>query len=248
MKKFPFFIIPVILVCIFSCKKPSNSGVKITGDDAANIIAGSLATNTNGITTISANMALNSTTLYSNNPGCGVTHTDSVTQQSVAGAQTTFSYKVKYINKLNCNTSNQPDNVTSVVNCNGNFNTPGVAVTNSGNANFTVAGLVPTSIFYVINGEFKYNGTFKLKADTTNVGTVSIDMLAKNITITKSTVTNPSSITAGSATISIIGNTPKRGSFNFNGVLIYNGSGTALLTLNGIAYIIDLTTGAVAKQ
>ena len=39
----------------------------------------------------------------------------------------------------------------------------------------------------------------------------------------------------------------KKGSFTYTGALVFNGNGTATLTLNGTVYTINLTTGFRAK-
>jgi len=54
-------------------------------------------------------------------------------------------------------------------------------------------------------------------------------------------------IESGTATFTLTGATPKKGNFSFAGSLVFNGNGTATLTINGTAYSIDLTTGLKTK-
>jgi hypothetical protein len=164
------------------------------------------------------------------------------------GSQTTYSYKYKIVNKLNCNSNNQPDNVTSMLTFSGNFNGPNLWVSGSGNTNFTVAGLTPSATAYVINGMFKSMSSFKLKPDTTRKGTVAVDITVKNLIISKENAINQVvAITGGSAMAVITGNSPK-GAFTFNGNLVFNGNYAATLTIGSVNYIINLLTGTVVKQ
>ncbi|MDB5030369.1 hypothetical protein [Mucilaginibacter sp.] len=249
MKKPLLLLIPFIFLAFASCKKLGvSSTADVSVEDAANIIGSSLASNSSGLTTTQSDVALSSQALFSNSSGCGITKIDSASRQSASAAETTYAYKEKFTNKLNCNTNNQPDNVTSSLTYAGYFNGPKVFITNSGSSNFTIAGLTPTATVYAINGTYKSTGNFKLKADTTKNGTVNIDIVIKNLIITKATATTPAGITGGTATAAISGSTPKKGAFSFAGALTFNGSSLAILTLNSTVYFVNLITGAVVKQ
>jgi hypothetical protein len=248
MKNPLLIIIPLILLGIASCKKMDNSSVNISEADAANVIAGSLATNSNGLASISSDMSANSGSLAAVVSGCGVTKLDSISHQSPPGSTTTYGYKLKYSNKLFCNTNNQPDNVTSNLTFAGYFNGPRVLLTHSGSTTFVIAGLTTNATVYSINGEYKSTGSFKLKADTTNAGTINIDIVVKNYVITKTAITSPSGITGGTATVTISGTIPKKGAFSFSGNLTFTGDGTATFTTQTSTYIINLLTGIVTKK
>jgi len=243
MKKPLLIISAFMLIALASCVKNAvQTTTPVTTADVASIVGGSLSANSGGFSTMTSDVAVKAQTT-----GCGTVKTDSVTHQSVTGATTTFNYKYKMVNTLNCNTNNQPDNITSALTFSGNFNGPYVAITASGSSNFTFAGLTPQATVYSYNGEFKSTATYKLKRDTLNTGTINIDLVVKGLIITKSSVTTPSGITAGSATATITG-TSKNGALNFTGTLTYNGNGTATLVLTGATYLIDLTTGVATKQ
>jgi len=46
----------------------------------------------------------------------------------------------------------------------------------------------------------------------------------------------------------ITGNVPKKGDFSFTGSMVFNGDGTANLTVNGTVYIVNLETGEKTKK
>jgi hypothetical protein len=248
--KYPLiFIIAVSFIGVTACKKlqVKSDGTPISNEESALMIAGSLASGSNGLNALSNDISLSSQALYSNNNGCGVIHTDTVIHQSLPGSTIICNFKQKITNKLNCNGNKQPDNVSSTITFSGNYNGPKMSASGNGTTTVTVAGLAPTATSHVINGQFKNMGTFKLKADTTRAGTISIDITLKNLVITKATTSNPQMITSGTATCSITGNSPK-GAFLFEGTVSFPGYNEAILTLGDNSYSINLSSGTVEKK
>jgi hypothetical protein len=136
-----------------------------------------------------------------------------------------------------------PDNFSGNLSYTGSYSGPKISSANTGSATFVVAGLSPTATDFILNGEYKRAGSFKSKIDTTNTGNSNIDIVITNLKITKPAHT----ISGGSAAISVTGVVPKKGNFTYTGTLVFNGDGTATLTLNSIIYTIDLVTGIKVK-
>jgi hypothetical protein len=249
MKHPLIFIIAVSFIGITSCKKlqTTTDTTPISNEESALMLAGSLASGSNGVTAISNDISLSSQALYSNATGCGITHIDTITRQNQPGSAIICSFKQKITNKLNCNANKQADNVTSTQTFNGNYNGPKLSASGNGSTNVTVAGLTHTAVAYVINGQFKSMGSFKLKADTTRAGTISIDITVKNLVIAKGTASNPPIITSGTATCTITGNSAK-GAFLFEGTITFPGYNEAILTLGANSYSINLSSGTVEKK
>ncbi len=250
MRKPLFFLIPLILLGVSACKKfdvTSSSASIVTVDDAATMIAASLTSNTNGFNIFSSEAATTSQGVMTNSTGCGITHLDSMSHVNPAGSNTAFSYKYKISNKLNCNSNNVSDNVTSSLTFAGNFNGANLSASNIGSSLLTIAGFSPTSLVYSITGELKSTGSFTIKPDSTKKGTIGIDIVIKSLIITKATATTPCIITSGSGTATITGNSP-RGAFTFTGALTFNGSNVATFTLGTTTYTVDLLTGVVTRK
>ncbi len=258
MRTFKFTFILLLLIGAFSCKKDSTATTAVTTDQAADIAAGSLAENSYGLASISDNVTANaqvvsgsttaSTTRQTVNStgaghqACGSTVTDSLSN-SGSGSSVTFSYFFKFARTLSCNSNEQPDNLANVLTYHGNFDGPRLTSTNTGSATFTIAGLSPTALSFVINGEYKRTGSFQSKVGNDLSGNSNIDIVVTNLTLSKTT----RKIASGSATISITGTTSKNGAFSYTGTLVFNGDGTATLTINGTAYNVDLSTGIKTK-
>jgi hypothetical protein len=248
--KYPLiFIIAVSFIGITACKKlqVQSDGTPISNEESALMLAGSLASGSNGLVAISNDISLSSQALYNNSTGCGVSHVDTVVRQNLPGSAIICNFKQKITNKLNCNANKQADNVSSTITFNGNYNGPKLSASGNGTTTVTVAGLAPASESHVINGQFKNMGTFKLKADTTRAGTISIDITLKNLVIKKTTASNQPMITSGTATCTITGNSPK-GAFLFEGTIAFPGYNEAILTLGGNSYSINLSSGTVSKK
>lgn len=256
MKKLKLTLAALVIIGAFSCKK-TNSNVAATGtvttDQAADIAAGSLALNSEGLATVSDDVSANALTLNSVNGGlkvntiekhqeCGTTVSDSVSRVSTSDS-VSINYFFKYNHTLNCNSNNQPDNMVNVLTYHGSFDGPNVTSTNTGSSTFTIAGLTTTATNFVINGEYKRAGTFQSKVGNKVSGNSTIDIVVTNLTLTKPA----RKIASGNATISITGTSPK-GTFSYTGNIVFNGDNSATLTINNNAYTIDLRTGFKVRR
>lgn len=247
----------IVMIGIYSCQKSnSNSGsTAVTADQAADIAAGSLAENSNGLASVTDNISanaladastsgqsVNSLGTSSVHQECGTTLTDSASNAGSADS-VTWNYSVKYARTLNCNAQSQPDNIVTTLAYSGNYDGPNVSSNNSGTANFTIAGLTQSAANYVVNGEYKRSGSFTSKVGNKNSYSSDVDIVATNVTLSKP----GRRINGGSATISITGTSPK-GSFSYTGTIVFNSSSSATLTINGNVYNIDLHTGFKVRR
>jgi hypothetical protein len=244
MRFLKIFVIGAIITGVFACKKAQLTNMDAPNDDAAIIIAEALATNNYGANNITQDISDNAITLASKSSiFCGLNVTDSVVRKSVLGVNFNYDYKVKYTNKLNCNASNLPDNITGSLNYTGKFTGPKLISNYNGNRTYRIAGLTPSAENHVFNGEYKCYNNYKFKSDTTNKGTANIYFGVKDLVVSKVN----HSIISGSAMIMVTGSSSKKASFTYNGKLIFSAS-SAILTLNGNEYNIDINTGNVIKK
>ncbi len=245
MKNVKLFIPIMLLLGATACKKsldtahPTFTG-SISTNDAADIAAGSLSLNSNGVANIASDAALNATVMDDDDRlKCGDMRSDTVSRQSSPGAPYTYSYKSTYNFMVDCNASSQPDSLSSNLTYAGSYSGPNMSGTNSGSSIFGVGGLLQADTAFVINGEYKRAGSFSSKTDTAKHGSNSVDIVISGLTLKKPT----RMIESGTATIAITGTVPGKGSFSFTGTLVFNGDGTATLTINGNVYTINLETG-----
>ncbi len=244
MKKITLSLMAMLLVGAMACKK---SGASLSGNlsasEAVDLMAGSLSTNTHGLTSMGSDASLYSQSDVDAHITCGATRTDTVTKTSPAGASTSFSYGLGYSYTLNCNANNLPDNVIGKLNYTGTFSNPHMSSANAGHVTFTVAGLTTNATAYVFNGSYLRTGSFASKSDTTNHGSSSLDIEVHSLMLHKP----DRAVVSGNATFTLTGTIPKKGAFSFTGTVLFNGDGTAKITVNGSSYVVDLTTGEKTK-
>jgi hypothetical protein len=258
MKTFKTSIVALLLLAAISCKKDNSTSVAatVTSDQAADMAASSLASNSGGVASmtdaISANAVavtsvggptINTVNAVSAKQACGTTLTDSATFTGTTSS-VTFNYFAKYTHTLNCNSEEQPDNITNTLTYNGTFSGPRISTTASGTANATIAGLSQTATNFVVNGEYKRTGTFASKIGNLATGNSSLDILVTNLTLSKPART----IVSGTATVTLTGVAGKK-SYSFTGNVTFNGDGTATLVIaGGSTYVITLATGVYVKH
>lgn len=236
----------LLLAGAIACNKhdlQTDATANVSAADAADMVGASLSVNSNGLASISNDVTIKSKWFMDNHLTCGATKNDTLTKTSPQGAPVTYSYGLGYTYTLNCNASNIPDNITGKVNFSGSHSGPHFSSTNTGNLIFRVAGLTPTATNYVLNATFIQSGSFISKKDTTNHGNENLSVVIQNLRFNKPVPT----IAGGSATFTLNGAVPKKGAFSYAGTLVFNGDGTAKLTVNGSVFIINLITGEKTK-
>jgi len=262
----------MLVFALVSCKKnnalQNGATANVSNEEAADLVATSLSSNSNGVSTLSddaTNVGSSlSADLYRPASGqgpvadgaigrykplvlnkalhCGIAVTDSVSRANTAGSSVSFSYNLVYSFILNCD-NNLPDSLSGALSFNGSFSGPNLSITDMGSAAFTVQGLSSKTAYYVLNGEYKRTGAFQSKVNSTNQGTTSIDIIVSALTVTKPV----RAIISGTATITVSGNVPKKGNFSYTGTIVFHGNGMATLTLNGTAYTVNITSGLITK-
>lgn len=245
MKKFTIPLFTVLLLGAVACKKiggPLSGNVSVS--EAADILAGSLSSSSYGFVNVSDDATVRSQNEFDLKLTCGTTRSDTITKSSPPGAESSYSYTLGYSYTLNCNISNLADNVTGKINYSGSFNNPRMSSSNKGTGSFSLAGLTPTAAVYTFNGSILRSGSFASKTDSTNHGSINLDIEVHNLIQHKPN----RQIASGTATFVLTGNVPKKGNFAFTGNVTFNGDGTATLKVNGTNYTVNLTTGEKEKD
>ena len=271
MKTIKLTIACLAMLAVFSCNKSTNTtpaNSNVSNAEAADLAASSLSQNSNGVATAAAdgtNVGSTSTVnLSSTNPGaqslslntnnatslafvprqllCGATLNDTVTRKNSIGDSISYTYNSIYTFTLHC-TNNSRDSLTESSVFNGTHSGPYCNTVYNGTNAFTVGGLSSTATNFVINGQHNRSGSFVSKKDTSNHGTHTINVIVKNLTLSKPART----IISGTATFTITGNTTKKGSWSYTGTIVYSNDGIATLTIAGIGYRLNIFTGRLFK-
>ncbi len=108
--------------------------------------------------------------------------------------------------------------------------------------NFTAAAVTPGSSTSNIslNGSLNSNGSYQ--SGSSGSGTVIFDYALKSIIMAGD---GSGTLLSGSATFNTSGTGP-RGGWNYSGTIVFQGNGSAAVTINGTTYTVNLATGATS--
>jgi len=110
--------------------------------------------------------------------------------------------------------------------------------------NFTVAAVTPGSQTSNIslNGSLNSNASYQNLGGSSGSGTSIFDYTLKSIIIAGD---GSGTLISGSAAFTTSGTGP-RGVWNYSGTIVFQGSTSALVTINGTTYTVNLLTGATS--
>lgn len=259
MKALKLSLIVALLAFSISCKKSdSSTSAAVTIDEAADMAASSVSSNTFGFATVADNVGVNAQGLSSisgsgqavnsvstnatTRQACGTTIADSISASGKTN-DVTFSYFYKFTRTLNCNASSQPDNVANAITFKGSYDGPRITSVDAGTATVTIGGLTTNATNYVVNGKYTRKGAFTSKVGGKASGSSNVEITATNVLLSKPA----RNIVSGTATVTISGSSAK-GTFSFTGTMVFSGNNSAALTVGTTVYIINLLTGTYIKQ
>lgn len=155
-----------------------------------------------------------------------------------------FSYSYDYDLGLTCNSNEEPEKFTSDFTYDGSFDGPRFASDFSGAGALTITQLEEGNATYKIDGSYDRAGSFETKVEEQSSGSINIDININDVEINKSTKV----ITGGSANASVQGVVSGKGNYSFDSHIVFNGNGTANITVSGDTYVMTLATGEVSAK
>lgn len=239
----PLLLLTLVLLAIcFGCKKEKViKSTNISNAQAAIMAATALSSNSNGVASIKNDIAIYAKNLVAAGKGCGVIDSFAVARQEAASSTISYNYALGYNYIVNC-IDNARDNLSGNITYYGSFDAPNLSAVNSGSTNINLAPLSGTGTTYTLNGSYQTQGSFQTLDATQLSGNNSISFNIQNLVITKSS----RSIVSGTADVVISGTVKNnKNTFRYDGTLMFKNDGTAVLTLDGIVYAVNLTTADV---
>jgi hypothetical protein len=222
----------ILLAIFFSMQSCRKEEIVANEDDAADAIETALVKSSGGTSEdIAANAAFTSESV--NDLNCTVQFDTSVTFVNSGIAVTSFSHAWSVL--LNCNGAN-PESITWSGTYNGNFDAPRIKGNCTGSRNWTITGLDAVNTNYNLNGTTSRSGTHTSKVRNNYEFSNTINFSLTNLTVDKTTYR----IIGGTATVQATLSVSNGSSKTFNGNIVFNGNGTATLTINGNTYTISI--------
>lgn len=174
---------------------------------------------------------------------CGYTADNSVSLSGNLG-EIIFSFAYDYDVSLVCTSNEEPKSLNSEFTYEGSFDGPKFAMQYSGNGLLAVTSLEAASASYTINGSYERAGSFESKIGEQSAGSSNVKIDIDDVVINKSTKV----IMSGSADASINGVVSGKGNYAFDSHIVFNGDGTATITVSGDKFVMNLSTGVVTKN
>lgn len=242
-----YVLVLMMLLSIAACDDSESTSTSsiVSSEEAADMVATSLAEESSGMTAVVADATSTAEEASGVEGGrkasCGYSESFAVTKTNGEGAIVTYSYDYSYNYQMTCNTDDEPLTLVSGADFIGSFDAPRLASAHTGNSDLNVSSLDETATKYVVNGAYSRTGTFESRVGNKNTSTSTVLISLDEITVDK----DADEIVDGSASVSITGEVPGKGSFSFSGSIVFDGNGKATLTIDGTTYSVDLESGKV---
>jgi len=219
-------------LALVSCNKdPEEVQALISDSEAAEIVETAVAERSAGATMPTEDMAELLASLSCGEPG------DTTFQHSGTPGPGTYTGTFEIGWLVTCSNLGVPQSATFTLDGNTSFSVTRWAGSGSGSGGLTATGLNPAATAYIFDGTYTTSrtltGTLRVADPTISTTTV---LTLSALTIRKSDKV----ITGGTGTVQITATTAKGASRTVNGTLVFNGDGTATVTVNGYSHTFQL--------
>jgi hypothetical protein len=235
MKTKIFFSLLFILgfFVMVSCKKDKDEVITVTVDDAKDLIANSMEPDTYGISS-QLEVAAQIIEDYLLPAYCGYSG-DSTILKYYGGSAVQYNYTFNWTWLVNCGGINPTLVDVNYHSTGDNANTL-MSSTFSADGDFEVTGLAVSDSDYVFNGTYHRSGDVTTKVRNKLTFSSTLDITIAGLIMHKTTYL----IKSGSAAITLNCVTSDNQSFDFTGIITFNGNQNCTLTLNGVNYTIQI--------
>lgn len=235
-------------VALLSCSKDDDPEPQtpLTNAEAAEIIAGSLSEDADGLTVAMVNMTtVTNDALEADNGGrvasaCDYSK-DSTFTKTRSTTLITSSYDYEYSYAISCTTLGVPKSMDSGLTYSGEYETARVSSANSGTATVSLTGLELTETDFVASGTYTRSGSFMSKVRDQNAVESTLTLTFEDLTVNKSSYL----IKGGTISVALTGSATDKGDFSYSASIVFNGDKSATITINGETYDVDLESGEI---
>lgn len=215
-----------------SCKK--EKAQEVTDEDAVELIEGSLQKNSAGLEETVAKYSEALVTDFAINDNCSQNY-DTSYNFAYTGTLIQADYDITWGYSLNCNLG-IPSSASLSATSSGTYSTNRTDSDDNTSANLSITGIEPGSSALNFSGNLSRSGTqvITINSNTREI-TSTITLTLSDLVVNKSTY----EIESGTGTAQVSASNGSE-TYTFSGSIVFNGGGTATLTLNGNSYTINL--------
>ena len=240
-----FAMVLTLSLFLQACNDDNGSETVISTDEAADEISMSLTTDVTDLASdlvVISDDAKNGRNSSGKVAACGVPY-DTTFTKSFTGQFISYNYAVSYGYTLSCS-NGAPGSLTYIFSSDGERSTARLSSMGESEGTFTAGGFEVSKANYTLNGSFYRIHSLSQKSGAQRIFNSESEGSLTNLLVNKST----KKIEGGSATFSVTGQSSGGSTYEFTASVTFNGDGTATATINGVVYLINLTTGEVTKQ
>lgn len=238
LKSIPTLILISLAISVASCNTDADDQIveAITDEEAVELIAGSVQTNTAGLSLTVETYSSRLSTEIAPVEICGTQYEKTI-PYSTNGNVIKADYILAWSYELSCNNFNIPQTALLDATTEGSYSTQRIESNGSSQSAFNISGLQPSADSYVFNGDLsqKANQLITLNQSTKTIAS-NIYLKLTNLAVDK----EKHEINSGTSLFTLTGTTDQGNSFSYEGSISFTGDGKAIVTLNGIAYEITL--------
>ncbi|MBT1710810.1 hypothetical protein KK062_21390 [Fulvivirgaceae bacterium PWU5] len=236
------------LVLAAGACKDDDEKEAVSNDEAAEMIASSLAESSSGFAAVadeSATVTDGVMDVYNGGrtASCGYEYEQTFTRTNSSNAPVTYEFVYTYHYLLSCE-NDAPKSMEVNVTYDGEFDGPRISSAHEGSADITITKLENTSATYSIDADYQWHGSLQSKIRNQNSTSSSVEITLDDVVVDKES----HEILSGSASATITGTATGKGSFTYTGTVVFNGNHMAELTVKGSKYLINVTTGSVTAE
>ncbi|MFN0015441.1 MAG: hypothetical protein ACKVU2_12915 [Saprospiraceae bacterium] len=219
-------------LALVSCKKDSEEIQALISDaEAAEIVETAVSGRSAGTTMTTDDMAEMLASL-----ACGVPGDTTLQHSGTPGpVSCSGTFEIGWL--ITCSTLGVPQSAQFDLDGTTSFTAARWSGSGTGSGSLTATGLSPSATAYIFGGS--YNSGRQLTGNLRKVDptiTTTTEMILTDLTIRKS----DKMVTGGTATVIITATAANGGTRTVNGTLIFNGNGTATVTVNGYSHTFQL--------
>lgn len=233
--------IAVLASCftLYSCSDDENgTSVSQQEQDAVDAITYSLQSDSNGLakSVESASMYASDENLYGKTVSleCGVPYATTY-NETWSGTNYSYDYSISRNTELTC-VEGAPSALAYNATYEGVYDTPRMSSDDNATLQWTLSGLDASAETATLDGSYVRNGSQVSKVRNQNTFTSTLTYDLEAISVNKST----HEIASGTASLVFNGLSSNGNSYSYNGSVVFNGNGSATLTINGNTYNIQL--------
>ena len=224
----------VVSVAVYSCDAVEEIINTISESEAAAIVEGALQSRSGEVLSNIEDAAEQLVQAVLSGELCDTLYQKTV-NQGFEGSRLVASYSSDIEYMLTCNSFDLPETGTFSGATNTTYTMPNVAGSGNGSVTAGVTGLELTASSIVFNGSYVRTGTQEVSVSESKTVNSTLTVAFTDVTVSKV----GKMVESGSASFSLSGSTPQ-GEFVYEGTIVFNGEGTATVTINGNEYTVSL--------